>query len=142
MAATSHKSLEAGPEQLLYADLLQKGMLLGLVLVLITYIIYVTGILQPHIPLGELSKYWSLNVHDYLQQAKIEPGWAWAKMLNRGDFLNFAGIAVLAGVTIMCFLAIVPTLWKNGDKLYAAFSVFEALILAVAASGILGSAGH
>jgi hypothetical protein len=142
MAATSDKSLQAGPEQLLYADLLQKGMLMGLCLVLITYMVYITGILQPHIPLHEIPSYWSLNVHDYLVQAKIEPGWAWAKMLNRGDFLNFAGIAVLAGVTIICFLAIVPTLWRSGDKVYAAFAIFEALILSVAASGVLGTGGH
>jgi hypothetical protein len=142
MTTGQEKSLQARPEQLLYADILQKGMLLGMVAVLITYFIYVSGILQPHIPLTEMPKYWSMNVHDYLTQAKIEPGWAWAKMLNRGDFLNFVGIAMLAGVTIVCFLSIVPTLWRSGDKLYAVLSVVEALILAVAASGILGTGGH
>jgi hypothetical protein len=142
MATKHEKSLQAGPEQLLYADILQKGMLLGLATLLITYFIYVTGILQAHIPLNDIPHYWSMNVHDYLEHAKIQTGWSWAKMLNRGDFLNFVGIAVLAGVTIVCFLAIVPTLWKNDDKLYAVLSLLEAVILAAAASGLLASGGH
>jgi len=45
-------------------------------------------------------------------------------------------------VTIACFLAIAPTLWKNGDKVYACLSIVEAIILGVAASGILGAGGH
>ena len=63
-------------------------------------------------------------------------------MLGYGDFLNFIGIALLAGVTICCFLVIVPLLWKNNDKIYAVLSVLEAVILGVAASGILGTGGH
>ena len=63
-------------------------------------------------------------------------------MLRYGDFINFIGIAFLAGVTIVCFLVIVPVLWKNNDKLYAVFSLLEAVILSLAASGILGSGGH
>ena len=43
---------------------------------------------------------------------------------------------------MICFLAIVPLLWRENDKLYALFAVLEAAILGVAASGILGSGGH
>lgn len=138
----SDKSLQARPEQLLYAGILEKGMLLGLLVLLITYVIYVLRIMPAYIPLAEVPKYWAMNVHDYLHTAHVEQGWAWLGMLRYGDFLNFVGIALLAGVTIICFLAIVPILWKSGDKVYACLSVVEALILGVAASGILGSGGH
>ena len=63
-------------------------------------------------------------------------------MVRYGDFINFIGIALLAGVTIVCFLAIAPVLWKNGDKWYACFALLEALILGLAASGILSVGGH
>ncbi len=85
---------------------------------------------------------WKMNVNDYLHHCDIKPGWAWLSLVNYGDFLNFIGIAILAGITIVCFLAIVPVLWRENDKLYAAFAVAEAVILGVAASGILGSGGH
>jgi len=136
------KSLQAGPEQLLYARILEKGMFLGLLMLLITYLVYMLGIMPPYIPMEEVPKYWSMNVHDYLTQANVKQGWAWVAMVGYGDFLNFIGIALLAGVTIACFLAIVPTLWKSGDKVYACLSIVEALILGVAASGILGTGGH
>lgn len=136
------KSLQAGPEQLLYADLLEKGMFFGLIILLITFFIYVSGIVKPYIGLSDISTYWSMPVADYLHKAHIESGWSWVKMLGYSDFLNFVGIVLLAGITVICFLAIVPTLWKNNDKVYACLALLEAAILAVAASGILGAGGH
>ena len=43
-----------------------------------------------------------------LQAADIGTGWSWVSNLGEGDMLNFVGIAFLAGVTIICYLAIVP----------------------------------
>lgn len=142
MPGSSHKSLEAGPEQLLYAKFLEKGMLVGLVILLITYAIYLTGIIKPYIPVSEIPKYWSMPVAEYLHKANVSPGWNWVSLLGYGDFLNFVPIALLAGITIICFLVIIPTLWRNNDKVYAFLSLLEAVILSVAASGILGSGGH
>jgi hypothetical protein len=136
------KSLQAGPEQVLYAKILEKCMYFGLLFLLITYLIYISGIISPYVPLADVSQYWTLSVSDYLHKTNIHPGWGWIKMVAYSDFLNFIGIAMLAGVTIVCFLSIVPVLWKEGDKVYAVLSVVEAAILTVAASGILGSGGH
>lgn len=142
MADSPSKSLQAGPEQVLYAKLLEKGMFFGLILIIITYLIYVLGIIKPFIPLRDVPKYWTMNVHHYLETTHIQSGWAWLHMIGYSDFLNFIPIAILAGITIACFLAIVPVLWKREDKVYAGFALAEALILAVAASGILGAGGH
>jgi hypothetical protein len=138
----SQQSLKAGPEQLLYARILEKGMIIGLLILLITYAIYVLGIMTPYLPLSEVPRYWGLSVNEYLHQTNIQPGWAWVHMLGYGDFLNFVGIAILSGVTIICFLSVVPLLWKSGDKVFAVLAVTEVIILTVAASGILGSGGH
>lgn len=135
-------SLQAGPEQVTYAKILEKGMFLGLVLVLVTFLIYVIGIMKPYIPVDQVPKYWHLNVESYLEATKTHAGWSWLGMLGYGDFLNFAGIAILAGVTILCYLAIVPILWRNDDKVYALLAIVEVIILSVAASGILGAGGH
>lgn len=142
MTDKSEKSLQAGPEQVLYASILEKGMFLGLLILLVTFLIYVFGILTPYIKRADVSKYWSMSVDTYLHEARIEAGWAWVKMVGYGDFLNFVGIAILAGVTILCYLSIVPVLWKENDRVYACLALLEAVILAVAASGILGTGGH
>jgi hypothetical protein len=62
-------------------------------------------------------------------------------MLKYGDFVNFIGITMLAGVTIICYAGIVPTLLKSKDTVYAVLAVLEVIILSAAASGIL-AVGH
>jgi len=133
--------LEATPEQILYARILEKGMYLGLLALLVTFVLYAFGIMKPFVPVDELPNYWSLNVHDYLHHAGIKPGWAWLGMLRYGDFINFLGIALLSGVTIICYLAIIPALLKSNDKVYAVLALLEALVLAAAASGLVAG-GH
>ena len=142
MAEMEKPSLEASPEQLAYAKILEKGMIVGLVLLIVTFFIYASGIVKPYIPKTDISQYWSHSVDEYLHMADVHPGWAWLGMLGYGDFLNFVPIAILAGVTILCYLSIVPTLWRKNDKVYAVLCVLEAAILTIAASGILGSGGH
>ena len=135
------RSLTASPEQLLYARILEKGMIIGLLTLLVTFAIYAFGILEPHIALDKISQYWTLNVHDYLEHANIKSGWAWLGLLKYGDFINFIGVAILAGVTILSYLAIVPTLLKNKDYVYAVLALLEVIILSLAASGIIAG-GH
>lgn len=141
MEEKTNTLLKASPEQILYAKILEKGMYFGLLILFITFGLYAFGILDPYIPLGKISEYWSYNVHDYLEHAEIKAGWAWLGMLKYGDFINFIGVAILAGVTIFCYAAIVPTLLKNKDVIYAVLAVLEVIILGAAASGIL-AVGH
>ena len=141
MQAKTNDLLKATPEQILYAKILEKGMYIGLLILFITYALYVFGIMDPYIPLDKISNYWSMNVHDYLEHTGIKDGWGWLGMLKYGDFINFIGITILAGITIICYAAIVPTLLKNKDTVYAILAVIEVIILSAAASGIL-AVGH
>jgi hypothetical protein len=141
MDEKSTVSLEATPEQILYAKILEWGMYSGLLILFITFGLYTLGIMDPYIPMDKISNYWSMNVHDYLEHAGIKDGWGWVGMITYGDFVNFIGIAILAGVTIICYAAIVPTLLKNKDIVYAILAVLEVIILGAAASGIL-AVGH
>ena len=141
MAERSHSPAEAGPEQRLYAAILEKGMYAGLACLLVTFAIYVFGAVEPHIPPEELSRYWGEGVEDYLREAGVKGGWVWVSMLGHGDFLNFIGIAILAGVTILCFVALVPMLVKRRDRIYTVLAILELIVLTLAASGILAG-GH
>jgi hypothetical protein len=141
MEEKTNALLKATPEQILYAKILEKGMYFGLLILFITYALYVFGVLHPYIPLEKLSGYWSMNVHEYLEHTGIKPGWTWLGMLKYGDFLNFIGVVILSGVTIICYAAIVPTLLKNKDIIYTVIAVLEVIILGAAASGLL-AVGH
>ena len=129
-------------EQLAYASILDKGMKIGMLMLFITFIIYVTGILSPYIPVNDLPKYWKLSVHNYLAVTGIKPGWSWLGMLGKGDFLNFVGIAFLAGVTAVCYLRIIPILFRKKDIAFGVIAILEVLVLVLAASGLLKSGGH
>ena len=140
---------QATDEQLLYATILGKGMLVGLVLLFVTFALYVFGIMPAAIPLTEISGLWNQPVHEYLEAINhnylhldhLPTGWSWLKLIGKGDFINFIPVAILSGVTIICYLAIVPGLFKRGDKAYAIMALAEAAILTLAASGLL-AVGH
>lgn len=138
---TSRTSLDPTVEQIRYSSFLEKGMYFGLALLLLTFAVYVTGILDPYLPLEDLPVHWTKNVHDYLEDAHIEPGWAWLSMVGYGDFLNFTGIAFLAGVTVVCYAVIIPILLKNRDVIFTILVLLEIAVLVFAASGIV-EIGH
>jgi len=141
MQENPEASVEPTPEQLLYAGVLEKGMYAGLVCLLVTFAIYVSGIMTPHIPLDELPEHWTKSVGEYLDGAEIGAGWSWVGMLSKGDFLNFIGIATLAGVTVVAYLAIIPLLIKRRDTIYVVLASLEVLVLLAAASGLIAG-GH
>ena len=134
--------LKATEEQLAYARLLDKGMKLGLLMLVISFAFYVFGIFTPHVPVSDLPAYWSMPVKDYLKATDIHTGWSWVHMVGKGDFLNFIGIAFLAAVTIFCYIRIIPILFRKKDSVYGILAIIEVLVLVLAASGILKSGGH
>ncbi len=142
MAAKPTQKAQTGEEQILYAAVLEKGMLAGLGTICLTFVVYISGIMETHVPVERLSQCWSKNVHEYLEMTGIKPGWWWLSQLGKADFLNFVGIALLAGVTIMCYAAIIPTLLRKKDFTYALLALIEVIVLSAAASGLIAAGGH
>ena len=150
-------NIQATDEQVLYANILEKGMYIGLLLMFITFALYVFGIMKPVVPLDEIAGYWHLPVssheaaegheavtgylekinQDHLHLDHAPTGWSWVKFVGKGDFLNFIPIAILAGVTIICYTAILPGLFARGDTAYAIIAIMEVIVLGLAASGLL-----
>ena len=136
---------ETQSEQLLYARVLEVGMYLGLAILFVTFGLYASGILAPAVPLDQISNYWNQGVNEYLEAVNRDhlhlehppTGWAWVGMVGKGDFLNFVGIAILGGITIICYLAILPTLLRKRDFAYLGMAILEVLVLSLAASGLL-----
>lgn len=129
-------------EQLAYARVLDAGMKLGLLSLVVTFGLYVLGIIAPHIPVEELPRYWSLPVKKYLAVTGVHAGWGWLDMLGKGDFLNFVGIAFLSSVAMVCYVSIAPIFFRRKDRIYGWLTVLEVGVLALAASGLLKAGGH
>lgn len=135
-------STEATPEQKLYARILQIGAYSGLLLLIITYSMYVMGIFEPHVPIEKVVANWHLGIHDYLAATNSPQGWDWVALLGKGDFMNFFGLALLALLTIVCYAVLIPGYLRCGDKAYTFFTIAEIIVLSLAASGLMGSGGH
>ena len=132
----------ATPEQITYANMLFYGCWGGLALMAVTYLLYVTGIIAPHVPLETVPLLWSEPVGTYLELGKVPTGWGWTVLIGKGDFLNFLGIVLLAGMTILCYIPLIPAFLKRGEKGFALMALTEIIVLLVAASGIVGAGAH
>ena len=132
----------ASEEQMAYAGVLNIGMWLGLAVLVITFFIYIAGVLPSFVPIDDLPKYWTMRVHDYNVALNAPTGWHWAALAAKGDYLNFVGIAMLSGLTILCYLVILPILFRKRDTAYVVLAIVEILVLSLAASGFLKVGGH
>jgi hypothetical protein len=132
----------APQEQVTYANFLFYGAWGGLALMFVTYLVYVTGLLTPHIPLEKIPQLWSQPVGTYLHEGNVPHGWGWVVLVGQGDFLNFIGIVLLAGMTIICYTSLIPAYLKRKEYIFAGLAIAEILVLLFAASGIVGGGGH
>ncbi|MDO9288609.1 MAG: hypothetical protein Q7T83_07450 [Thermodesulfovibrionales bacterium] len=141
---------KASEEQLAYAGVLNIGMWIGLALLVVTFILYISGVLPSYVPIEKLSEipqgsnvpYWGMRAHEFNQAFNVPTGWGWTSLVAKGDYLNFVGIAMLGGLSILCYLVILPILIRKKDTAYVAIAILEVLVLALAASGILKAGGH
>lgn len=138
----SNGKTKASEEQMAYAGVLNIGMWSGLALLIVTFFVYISGVLPTFVPINDLPKYWTMRVHDFNVALHAPTGWGWAPLIGNGDYLNFVGIAILSGLTILCYLVILPILIRKKDMPYVVIAMVEVFVLALAASGFLKVGGH
>ena len=141
---SDHKDpdLRPMPEQIIYANILSLGAWGGIVLLLATYGLYMSGLLEPSVDTKLVTQSWGLPVHEYMEVTGSPHGWDWLNLIGTGDFLNFIGLALLATLTIVCYMVLLPGFFRRKDWSYFTIAMVEILVLCVAASGLLGSGGH
>lgn len=125
-------------QQLRYALLLQWGTRLGLAVLVLGYVAAVTGWLPSHVPPERLAQLWSQPVAAYLAATGSPTGWGWLALLRHGDVLGLAGIAILAGSSVLALLALVPLYASARDRTFVALCLLEAVVVLTAASGVFG----
>ena len=124
-------------EQIAYAVLLNWLGKAGLLVLVLTYAIYLTALVPPQVAIEELPQVWSMPVGEYVKRTGMPTGWAWLGMMGHSDCLTFVGLALLASATIICYLRIIPVFLRRREIVYGVIALLEILVLAFAASGIL-----
>ena len=142
MNTLKKEDLQPSREQIIYANLLIIGVLAGLIILVTTYAIYVSGILPAHVEISLIPTLWGKGVSEYLEITHSPHGWGWVPLLAKGDFLNYIGYALLALMTIFWYLVLVRGYIRQKNWIFTVIAVLEIVVLSVAASGILGSGGH
>ena len=145
--APGEPAFAAGGEELLYARVLAWGARIGVCAVLLTLILYLSGAVQPLVPLEDMPTYWSLSIDDYQEKSGMRKKWAgvknwqWVRHADRAEFLMYVGMALLAAVTIVCYASILPVLIRKGRRAHSVMVIIELLVLVLAASGVLSGLG-
>lgn len=124
-----------------YAQLLDWGSRIGLVALILSFTLYVFGILTPHVPLEQLPSVWTLPVNAYLERTATPTGWGWLALAHKGDLSNLIGISLLAGSSLPPLLGLILLYLKRRDYVYAGICALVVTVLVLAASGIL-TGGH
>lgn len=128
-------------EQLRYARVLDLASRAGLLLLVASFAAYVLGLLEAQVPVEQLPQLWGLPVDRFLQQSASPTGWGWLPLIGKGDMAGLGSVALLAGCSLACLLALVPLYLRRGDRVYALLCLAEVAVIALAASGLLAG-GH
>ena len=120
-------------EQHIYARWVDLGTRAGFLVLVASFVVYVFGLLEPHVAPRELARLWGLPVDRYVAAIGGPTGWGWLAHLAKGDYLNYLGVALLASITVAAYARIVPTLIANGDRWHAALAAIQVAVLLAAA---------
>lgn len=125
-----------------YSKILSLLAKLGFTFLLITFGLYIFGVLGNYIPRHQLPEYWGLPLQQYLKMTRMKTGWSWLWELHHGDFLNLLPMAFLASITVICLLPAIVRFFRNREPLQGIIAILEILVLMLAASGLLMMKGH
>jgi hypothetical protein len=122
--------------QRLYARWLDAATKTGFAASLCAFLLYVSGALPPYVPPERLPELWGLPVGRFLEQTGAPTGWSWVALMDHGDYLSLAAVALFGLITPVCYLRIVAPLLRHGERLQAALVSAQIAVLAAAISGL------
>jgi uncharacterized membrane protein len=129
----------ASPEQLRYAKVLGIGVQLGFFMLVATFIIYLSGVLPPLVPVDQLPKYWGLSAAEFVKATHTPTGWSWLAQIGKGDVLNLLGICVLSSISVVSTLAVLPIFARRRERAHLIISILLIAVLVLSASNVLAA---
>ena len=121
--------------QATYARWLDAATRVGFAVSLVAFLVYVSGLVEPLVPLEQLPQLWGLPSARFVELTGEPAGWGWLALLGKSDYLNLAAVALFGLVTLACYARIVPLLFAAGERLQACIALAQVLVLAAAAAG-------
>jgi hypothetical protein len=132
---------EVAEEALVYAKVLSVGARVALVVLVVTFAIYLFHECDRCVGWRELPRYWGQPAEEFAAETGMEPGWSWVGKLGCGHHLTYVGVAMLGLVSMVAYLCALPVFWKRREWFYVVVALAEVGVLLVAASGLVG-VGH
>ncbi|MBN2581470.1 MAG: hypothetical protein JXL80_00270 [Planctomycetes bacterium] len=120
------------PEAARYAAVLRIGVRVALVLLVAVFCLYGFEIVQPHVPLKELPRYWSLSSAEYIEQTGMPTRWQWLDRLGEGDVLTILPAVFLASLTAVCLLAVQPLFARRGEHIHVIIILLHLFLIVLA----------
>jgi len=133
--------VDVSPEQNRYANILLVCSWAGIIVMLITFILYMGGLFNPLVKPSDMPLYWGLNVHQYLQATNAPSGWSWLALINHSDYLNLVGLAFLGVVSVLGYISLFIAYLGKKDWPYIIMVSLEIIVIVSAASGIFKVSG-
>lgn len=132
-----NKQQHASEAQLGYANVLCHGVRIAFVLMVATFCIYIFDLIPPKVPIAELINHLQKPAEEYSADLGLPLGWGWVKLLPASDYLNYVGITLLSGLTVVALIRLLPSYIKSKNVAYVAIISLELVVLLTAASGVL-----
>lgn len=110
---------------------------IALTVLVASFFAYVFQLSEPLIALERLPQVWGLPVDRFREATGGPAGWDWLRFAARGDYANLVGVTLLALVTVVCYLRVLPVLLRQGERTLAVLAAAQILVLLAAASGLL-----
>lgn len=140
MAESQTSTQYTTPRRMAYAALLQRCVYASFVILLISFALYATGLLEAHVPLDTLTEQWKRPASEFMAVNQLQGGWSWLRLIHRGDYLCYVGLVFLALTTVFCYLRVLPFFLREKKHTLALIVVLEIIVLLSAASGIFSVA--
>jgi hypothetical protein len=124
-------------ENSVYARVLWIASLIGFFIAVITFLLYLSGIMVPRIPLGEIPGIWFLSSGEVMRLYGIPMGWGWLRLIARSDMACYAALAFIASGTIIALISVFIVYLSRRNLLYALIILLQLIVLCLAASGYI-----
>lgn len=137
MSSRGLSSVKQPPEQMRYALVLQWGARAGLAMLIASTLALAMGWGEPLMPLRDLALIWSDSSQAYRASAAAASQMAWLDRIMRPDGLAIAGIGMLAGISAISLLSVIPVMWRSHHRWLVAICVALMAVLLLAAVGVV-----
>jgi uncharacterized membrane protein len=138
MPTTKPSEEENVNDGIVYARTLKIGVWLSLLLVVITFLLYVFNFIPSHVPLEQLPNYWNLSASEFRLQTGTPAGVGQARFSGESDLLCLIAIAVLSTISLISLTTVLVRYVARRDLTYAVIAGLNIAVLVLAACGVFG----